>query len=945
MRKLRLKSDKEVHSSTLSRREFLKATGVALASTGTARTAEDLERGSADGVAALVPGRLCCEYFNNPLGIDVLDPRLGWVLESTDPTARGQRQTAYQILVATRKETLDAGRGDLWDSGKVNSGQSAPVVYSGKRLRSGQRCHWKVRVWDERGRVSLWSRAAVWEMGLLKSTDWKANWISAPGSFLPLMRKEFTLNREPQSARLYVCGLGQYELWINGSKIGDQVLAPGWTDYRQTCFVNTFDVTEALRIGGNAMGVALGNGMYNVTRERYAKFTGSFGPLVLILQLNLTFGDGSTQRIVSDGTWKCAASPTTFSSIYGGEDYDARAEQPGWDRPGFSEDERWKSVSHRWLPWGILKAQMNPPIKVKNTFTPARVSEPKPRVYVYDLGQNFSGWPEIAVRGPAGARVTMTPAEILKDGLADQSTMGGGPISFSYTLKGSGTEVWHPRFSYTGFRYVQVEGAAPAGTSDANASSDVPVLDRIEGQMVHADVETVGSFSCSNTLFNRTHEIINWAILSNTQSVFTDCPHREKLGWLEQTHLMGPSIMFNYDVAALYTKVISDMGQAQRSNGLVPDIAPEFTVFPGAFRDAPAWGSASVIDPWFVYTIYGDTRVLREHFAGMKRYVEYLMRQADGYLLSYGLGDWGDVGPLKNHWAPQNTPVALTSTAILYYDVKILAWTAKVIGKKEDEQKYSRMAERIRRAFNRAFFNPRTNQYATGSQTSNGMPLALGLAGESRAPGVLQNLIRDIRAHGYHTTAGDVGHRFVLLALLQGGRSDVIFEMTRQTTGPSYGYQVEHGATTLTEAWDGPTIGYSQNHLMLGHIEEWFYAGLAGIRDVAGSTGFQKIIIQPQVAGDLDYVRASYRSVRGVIKSEWEIKGDQLHLAVAIPANATAEVYVPARSVGGVTENDQPARRSRGVRFLRMEKGCAVFGVGSGSYHFITRHARSEPGP
>ncbi len=917
----------------------MKTTGVALASTASGTVADGPPRGPSDSRSGtLLPARLRCEYVSAPMGIDVLDPRLGWVLESTDPKARGQRQTAYQILAATSKDNLNAGRGDLWDSGKVQSDRSAQITYSGKRLRSGQKCYWKVRVWDERGRVSSWSETAGWEMGLLKSADWKAAWISAPAAWLPLMRKEFILDQEVRSARIYICGLGQYELRINGAKIGNQVLAPGWTDYRQTCFLNAFDVTQALRSGGNAIGVALGNGMYNVTRERYAKFTGSFGPLVLILQLNVTFGDGSTRQIVSDGTWKCAPAATTFSSIYGGEDYDARSEQPGWDRPGFSEDARWQPASHEWLPWGVLKAQINPPIKVKKIFKCVRVTEAKPGTYVYDLGQNFSGWPRIAVRGPAGARVSMKPAEILKDGLADQSTMGGGPISFSYTLKGRGTEVWHPRFSYTGFRYVQVEGARPAGASDASPTSGTPVVDRLEGQMVHADVETAGSFSCSNALFNRTHEIINWAVLSNTQSVFTDCPHREKLGWLEETHLMGPAIMFNYDVAALYAKVIRDMGEAQRPNGLVPDIAPEYTVFPGSFRDAPAWGSAYVIDPWFAYKTYGDRRVLRQHFAGMKRYAEYLMRQADGGILAYGLGDWGDVGPLKRHWAPQNTPVALTATAIFYYDVAILSKVAQVLGAKEDERRYRRIAEEIWRAFNKTFFNSQTNQYATGSQTSNGMPLALGLVQPEREPAVVENLVRDIRAHGYHTTSGDVGHRFVLLALTQAGRSDVVFEMTRQTTSPSYGYQVEHGATTLTEAWDGPTSGNSQNHFMLGHVEEWFYAGLAGIGADANSPGFQKIILRPQVVGDLEYVRASYNSACGVIKSEWEIKDDQLELMVAIPVNATAEVHVPAKSAETVTENSQPVGRSRQVKFLRMEKGCAVFGVGSGLYRFVSRH-------
>ena len=461
------------------------------------------------------------------------------------------------------------------------------------------------------------------------------------------------------------------------------------------------------------------------------------------------------RTIVSDDAWRVAPGPITFSCIFGGEDYDARLERPGWDQPGFN-DAGWQAATVVDGPGGRLVAQSAPPIKVIETFAPKSVSEPSPGVFVYDLGQNFSGWPKLSLRGPAGAKVKIIPAEVLDEkGFADQRG-SGSPCYFSYTLKGQGIETWHPQFSYYGFRYLQVEGAAPEG----KAAGNTPALVKIEGQFIRSSSSRVGSFACSNDLFNRIHRLVDWGIGSNLQSILTDCPHREKLGWLEIAHLMGPSIMFNYDVAALYAKIARDTAESQLPDGMVPTTAPEYSLHPGNFRDSPEWGSAAVIIPWQLYQWYGDRRVLSECYPTMKRYVDYLTSRAQGHILAYGLGDWGDFPSVKEHmgWA-QLTPISLTDTAIYYYDATILAQTAAILDKPNDAKRYAALAEEIRTAFNRAFFNPKTNWYASGtpivpnevrtewnrslfdpktnqytapSQASQALPLALGI-GRARA--------------------------------------------------------------------------------------------------------------------------------------------------------------------------------------------------------------------
>jgi alpha-L-rhamnosidase len=880
--------------------------------------------------ADLTVERLRCEYRVDPLAVEAEHPRLSWILRSS---ARGERQTAYRVLVASSPGLLAQDQGDLWDSGKVVSDQSTLVPYGGKPLRSRAECHWKVSVWNKEDRQSAWSQPACWTMGLLKPGDWNARWITSSAP-LPLLRREFQVEKPVRRAQLYVCGLGFYELHLNGRKVGDAVLDPGWTNYRKTCLYAVYDVTRQLNQGSNALGLMLGNGMYNVAGGRYTKFRGSFGPPKAIVQLHIDYADGTSSIVASDVTWKTAAGPITFTCIYGGEDYDARREQPGWDRAGFDDSHR-AAVKLTDGPGGKLVAQSAPPIRVMREFRTVKITEPKPGVFVYDLGQNFSGWPQLAVEGPASGTVKLTPGELLDAvGLVSQRS-SGGPTSFSYTLRGRGREVWHPRFSYYGFRYVQVEGAVPA---DRDAPADRPRVLDLTGQFVHSSAETVGHFACSNPTINRIHDLIDAAILSNLQSVLTDCPHREKLGWLEVSHLLATGLSANYDVPLLYAKICRDMRESQLADGLVPDIAPEYTVFRAGFRDSPEWGSACVIDPWHVYQWYGDPSLLAANYETMKRYVGYLGGKSRGHIVAHGLGDWYDIGP-RPPGESQLTSKGVTATALYYQDLSILAETARLLDKPVDAERYGALAAEVRRAFNAAFFRADANCYDRNSQTANAMPLVLGIVPEDRRAAVLANLVKTVRAGGNRVTAGDVGFTYLVRALSDSGRADVLYDIVTNPEGPGYVYQLNKGATVLAEAWDANPAS-SQNHCMLGHAEQWFYRGLAGIVPDESAPGFRRFSIRPQIVGDLTWAEGSHESPFGRIAVRWQREKGTIRLSVSIPPGTTATVYVPAKTAEDVKEGEQPATQARGVKFLRLDGNRALFEVESGDYEFSVADRR-----
>lgn len=902
---------------------------------------------------------LRCAYRTNPIGVQTAEPVLSWQLESKQ---RNVLQKGYQILIADSPETLKQGKGTIWDSGKINSETSIQVSYQGKALEATKTYYWKVRVWDTKNNESPWSETASWQMGLLTKTDWKgANWIAYEklpdslvnilptdgkkdkvqgGNVLPMLLKSFTVAKSVQKATLFISGLGQFDAHLNGQKIGDHFLDPGWTKYDKQAQYVTFDLTDKLKSGENALGVMLGNGFYYVppVKERYRKLKVMFGYPKLICRLAITYTDGSTDNIISDTSWKTAPSPITFSSIYGGENYNANLEQTGWDSPNFIASS-WRNALIVDGP-PVLNAQMQEPLKVFDTFLPINKKRLDSGDWVYDLGQNASGIISLTVSGKKGDTLRVYPAELVKaDGSVNQKP-SGSPFYFEYILKGTGNETWQPRFTYYGFRYLQLKGAMPQG--EANPTNR-PQITELKGLHTRNAAATVGQFSCSNELFNRASKLIDWSIKSNMASVFTDCPHREKLGWLEELHLVGGSVRYQYDIASLLKKEMQDIKDSQLDDrsadaGLIPEIAPEYVKFDwggGIFRDSPEWGSSAIIVPWYMYQWYGEKDELADSYPMMQRYVTYLETKAKNHILAQGLGDWYDLGP-KPPGVSQQTPMGVTGTAIYYYDLTILEKIARLLNKPVDAERYKKLAAEVRTAFNQTFFNKETKQYATNSQTANAMALYMNLVEPQYRNAVVDNLVKDIRSRNNSLTAGDIGYRYLLRALEDAGRSDVIFDMNSRSDVPGYGYQLAKGATALTESWQAlPTV--SNNHFMLGHLLEWLYAGLAGIKQEESSIAFRNSVIEPQPVGDITHANATYQSPYGLISSAWKKTETSFELTVQIPANTTSTVYLSATKSSRITVNSQPISKSKETKLLSFENDKAKVSVGSGTYRFDVR--------
>lgn len=869
----------------------------------------------------------CCEYLYNPVGIDVAQPRLSWKLRSQ---WRGQKQTAYQVIVATRLDLLREDRGDLWNTGKVFSDQSIDVVYAGTPLISRMKCYWKVRVWDKDDRPSPFSDIATWEMGLLDARDWRAKWISAPDGEpnamgpAPYLRKTFVLSNWVKRARVYICGLGYYELHLNGAKVGNHVLDPAFTRYDKRALYVTYDVTDRLRYGFNALAVVLGNGWYNVGTRAAWDFDQApwrDRPTVLC-QLEVTFIDGSRHTVVSDGTWRFSASPILFNGIRNGETYDARQEIPQWDSPRLG-DANWPLARIGSGPEGRLRAQMLPAIEVTETLKPVALTEPKPGVYIFDLGQNIAGWAQLRVRGPAGAKVTMKYAERLADdGTIDQNdvavhTYSGQFQTDTYVLHGDGMEVWEPRFVYHGFQYIQVTGLPSK-----------PDLDTLRGQVVHTAFERAGRFECSNELLNRIQRNTLWSYLGNFHGYPTDCPHREKNGWTGDAHLAAETGLYNFHAAAAYTKWMNDFKDEQRPSGELPGIVPTGG-WGYEWGNGPAWDSAYVLIPWYLYQYKGDTRILAEHYDRLKRYVDYLTSRAHNHIVSIGLGDWA---PAKS-----TTPEQVTSTGYYYRDALIVARIAALLGETEDAQRYTRLALNIREAFNLEFYDADTGLYDGGTQTALSCALYHGLVPPAGRRRVLDNLVAMADKNDGHLDAGILGTKYLIDALTAYGRADVVYRMATQTTFPSWGHWVEQGATTLWEQWDG---GASRNHIMFGHISAWFYQALAGIALDPEAVAFKRFVIRPQLLGDVTWVRAEHESRYGTIVSDWNLNGNAFTLTATIPPNTTATVYVPSDEEAFVKEGPGYIHSGDHVRFAGLEGHYVVFKAESGTYKFISQFSR-----
>jgi alpha-L-rhamnosidase len=874
--------------------------------------------------AVMKPVDLKCEYLVNPLGIDALPPRLSWQLESEE---RNQRQTAYQIHVSSTEENLRSDRGDLWDSGKVASSEQLHIEYAGKPLRSGQCCYWKVRVWDQDGKRSNYSPSAFWEMGLLTPQEWHGKWIGRTSDKAyqpaPLFRRTFAVNGKIRRARIYLCGLGYHELSLNGKKVGDHALDPGYTRYDRRILYMTHDVTALLKEGQNAVGVMLGTGWFNVHTKAVWQFHQAPWRAAprLLMEMRIEYADGREERVVSDERWKTSTGPILFDSIYGGETYDARLEKPGWDTPRYS-DADWQAAMVVEAPKGRLAAQAMPPIQIVQTLEPVKVTAPKPGTQVFDIGQNMAGHARLHVRGPAGTRLILRYGERLHpDGTLDPSHIAqhmlktDPPQRFQtdeYILKGGEEETWEPRFVYHGFQYVEVSGLTPE------------VSLKLEARVKHTAVEQRGTFSCSNPLLNRIQRNALWSYVSNLHSIPTDCPHREKNGWTGDAHLAAEMGLFNFDSAALYTKWVNDLGDEQRESGELPGIVPTGG-WGYAWGNGPAWDSAFILIPWYLYEYCGDIRVLKTHYAGMRRYVDYLTRRAVNGIVSIGLGDWVAF--------ETETPVEVTSTGYYYVDALIVSRAARLLGKEEDARKYNALASEIRKAFLDRFEDKQTGQIANGSQTALSCaiyhPELLTKAQKATA---MKHLLANIEARKGHIDTGILGAKYLLNALREQGKPAVAYQIVAQKTLPGWGWWMEQGATTLWESWQGTD---SLNHIMFGDVSAWFYKTLAGILPTA--PGFGQIEIKPQIVGDLTYARGECETVRGRISSDWRIENGDLLLKIQIPANVTATLYLPGGDLKNITESGKQIEYVKGVRYLRQENGCAVFAIGSGSYSFASR--------
>ena len=680
-----------------------------------------------------------------------------------------------------------------------------------------------------------------------------------------ILRRSFKPWKTIKKAVLRICGLGFYELTINNKKVGDAEFAPLWSDYDKSIFYNLYDVTSYLQLGDNEIRVLLGNGFYNEQGGRYHKLRISFGPPTLKFFLYVIYEDSMRERLLSDENWEWTPSPIVFNSIYGGEDYDARIEPTDW-----------KPVVIQEAPKGLLRKQIAKPVKIMEQF-PVKKTLRKDSLMVLDMGQNLAGYPEITVSGKPGQYLKITPAETLTpEGLCNQKQTGR-PHYYTYILKGEGKETWHPRFSYYSYRYLQIEG-------------DIKVLKDIKSCFIYNSAQRIGEFECSNPLINDTHKLIDRAIRSNWQAVWTDCPAREKLGWLEQDWLNGEALVYNYDAQSMIKQTMQNIVDAQHEDGSMPEIAPEYTQFTGSwarpFQESPEWGGAIIALPMLYWQHYGDLSLAREYYEPMKRYINYLASQDSAYILKMGLGDWYDYGPGRAGFS-QNTPMPLVATAHYYQWMCYMYVLAKQLGKRDEAYAFNQRAENIRQAFNREFYDAKRKTYGTGSQCSLALPLYLKLVPEKDYQAVLQNLIKDIHAHGDRLTTGDVGNRYLFYTLAKNGYRELLYKMLNHYDVPGYGYQIKKGQTTLTEQWN-PDHGASMNHFMMAHIENLLIPDLLGIQ-----RNGDLIEIAPHPVGDLTWCKGSTMSAQGKVSVSWKIKKDKFIMDIDIPEGGFADVYMP----------------------------------------------------
>jgi alpha-L-rhamnosidase len=741
------------------------------------------------------------------------------------------------------------------------------------------------------------------------------------------------VDKKVRRATTYVCGLGLFELYLNGKKLGDDVLSPALSGYGKRAFYLTFDATDQLKRGENAMGVTLGNGRFFSPRSGMQ----SFGYPKLLLQLNIEYTDGTAEQIISDEHWKLTANgPICANNEYDGEEYDARMEMPGWCQPKF-DDSNWQPAQLVKPAAPVLSAQIGEPIRVMDTLHPIAITNPKPGMYIFDMGQNMAGWCRLRVSGPRGTAVKLRHAESLQpDGTIYTANLRTAKAEDTYTLKGQGIETYEPRFTYHGFRYVEVTGFPGK-----------PTLGAIEGRLVYDAVPTAGQFACSNPLLNQIAHNIFWTLRDNYRSMPTDLPRDERQGWMGDRQEVSKGETYLFNVAPLYAQWLTDMQDDQRADGSVPDVSPAYW---SLYQDGIVWASTYIIVPHMLHEQYDDLGILQKHYASMKKWADYMTTFLENDIMPRNTyGDWcfppkslAEMKVINSSDPKLTTSGILMSTAVFYHDLCLLARSALLLGKAEDAEHFEALAGRIKVAFNHRFYDPKLGYYDNGTQTSCVLPLAFGLVPDEYRTNVFAHLVEQITVEsGNHLGTGLIGGHYLMRVLSDNGRPDLAYTIATQTTYPSWGYMISKGATTIWELWNGDTADSGMNSrnivMLIGDLNIWLHEYLGGIRPDPEAPGFKKIIIKPEIVGDLTWSKAGYNSIRGPIRSEWHKSAGKFDLRVTIPANTTATIYLPARDVKSVTESGKPAEQVEGVKYLRQENDRTVFQVGSGDYRFASK--------
>lgn len=877
------------------------------------------------------------EMKENPLGINVTQPRFSWQIASGQPSLV---QVSYQIQVAATPEQLQSGDGLLWDSGVVRSDESVLVPYAGKALESGQPYYWRVKLGTNQGETP-WSETGSWSMALLDHSEWKATWIgedalSNPGEEIGVaggnnktrlaaryLRKEFTADKAVKRAVLYISGLGAYEAYLNGKKVSEDVFAPMPSMYFKRIYYNVYDVTDLLASDRNTLGVILGNGRYFSMRNPGMK---TFGLPRLLAQLLIEYEDGSQSAVVSDASWKVSSKgPIVANNEFDGEEYDARLEMAGWNANGY-DDSAWKVSDMMDAPKGKLTAQQNPNIRVQETLKPIAIVERPGGKYILDMGQNMVGWLSIDLKGKKGQPISMKFAELLqKDGSLYMDNLRKALVTDIYTPANDGSFNWQPRFVYHGFRFVEISGL-----------DYKPELSAFTGHVIYDQMETIGRFETSHPLVNKVHQNAYWGIRGNYRGMPTDCPQRdERLGWLGDRATGAYGEAFVFDNAQLYVKWLQDIEDSMSPEGSISDVSPNYWTI---YADDVTWPSAFFYVADMLYRQYGDDRAIRTHYPAMKRWMAHMEETTmkDYIMTKDQYGDWC-MPPESQELIHSQDPSRKTDGAILsttvYYDLlNKMADFARICGQDADIPGFRSLAAKMKDAYNAKFFNPETAQYGNNTVTANILSLRLGLVPEGYEGKVFGNIVRKTeKEFNGHVSTGVLGIQHLMRGLTEYGRVDMAYKILTNETYPSWGYMIKNGATTIWELWNGDTADpamNSANHVMLlGDLLIWYYEDLAGIKCAPDAIGFKKLVMEPVFPEGLDEVSASYQSVYGEIKSAWTKKNGDFSWDITLPGNTTATVRIPKEY--SVTVGNIP-----GVRKVSATEGYTEIEIGSGSYHF-----------